>query len=76
MEKTDEMCSLQGNNPGVDVIQVKLEDLHAFKNHMMPLLEFSRHIFHSLSERQSVVQKESVFINMIQMEMQQMLIID
>lgn len=33
MEKTDEMCSLQGNNPGVDVIQVKLEDLHAFKNH-------------------------------------------
>ena len=33
MNKTDEMCSLQGNNPGVDVIQVKLEDLHAFKNH-------------------------------------------
>ena len=33
MKKADEMCSLQGNNPGVDVIQVKLEDLHAFKNH-------------------------------------------
>ena len=26
------MCSLHGNYPGVDVIQVKL-DLHAFKNH-------------------------------------------
>lgn len=33
MKKTDEMCSLHGNYPGVDVIQVKLEDLHAFKNH-------------------------------------------
>lgn len=32
MKKTDEMCSLHGNYPGVDVIQVKL-DLHAFKNH-------------------------------------------
>ena len=30
MKKTDEMCSLHGNYPGVDVIQVKL-DLHAFK---------------------------------------------
>ena len=33
MKKTDEMCSLHGNYPGVDVIQVKLEDLHEFKNH-------------------------------------------
>ena len=33
MKKTDEMCSLHGNYPGVDVIQVKLEDLRAFKNH-------------------------------------------
>lgn len=33
MKKTDEMCSLHGNYPGVDVIQVKLENLHEFKNH-------------------------------------------
>jgi len=33
MKKTDKMCSLHGNYPGVDVIQVKLVDLHAFKNH-------------------------------------------
>lgn len=33
MKKTNEMCSLQCNNQGVDVIQVKLADLHAFKNH-------------------------------------------
>ena len=44
--------------------------------HMIPPLEFLRHIFHCLSGRQSAVQKESVSINMIQMEMQQMLIID
>ena len=33
MKKTNEMCSLQCNNQGMDVIQVKLADLHAFKNH-------------------------------------------
>ena len=44
--------------------------------HMIQLLEFLRHIFHSLYGRQSAVQKESVSINMIQMEMQQMPIID